>query len=124
VADHLSDPEALALAFHERSEAEVLPYHHATAAMDRRRNDAMRLYRQGQVPEPTRQEQIGNVMAAAAASDPVAARAYGDILGCNALAEEVLGRPGVLRHILGLAETTTVEPVPGPDRTELLELVA
>lgn len=124
IAEHLADPLALSLAFHERGEAVIGPWHDATTATDRRRVSDMKIYRDGGVPKPTSKEQIADLIGAAASTDAVAARVYGDVMGCMALPDEVLARAGVFDHIVGLADHITPEPLPGPDRDQLLELVS
>ena len=60
VAEHLDDPTALALAFHECTEAELRPYHDATVATDRRRVRDMMSYRDGLTPQPTPEEHVAD----------------------------------------------------------------
>jgi 2-polyprenyl-6-methoxyphenol hydroxylase-like FAD-dependent oxidoreductase len=124
VKAHLDDPTALAIAFHERTKAELQPYHDATTRVDRRRVDEMRIYRDGGTPQPTPEERLTDVLIGNAAADPVMARSYGDIMGCNALAEEVLARPGVFDRLLELGDGPAPQPAPGPSRERLVELVA
>ncbi len=124
VAEHLADPTALALAFDERSRSEVLPYHVATTTADRQRNEVMRQAREGEVVEPTPEERTAAVLAIAANDHPLAARAFADIVNCLALPREVFARPGLRELVAELVPTTPLEPLPGPDRAELLELVA
>ena len=123
IAAHLGDPTALALVFHERTKVELQPYHDATTKTDRRRVNDMRIYRDGGVPEPTPEERIADVLIGNAAADPVMSRAFGDIMGCNALVDEVLAQPGVFDRILELGEGPNPEPPPGPSRERILELV-
>jgi 2-polyprenyl-6-methoxyphenol hydroxylase-like FAD-dependent oxidoreductase len=124
VADHLDDPYALALAFHERSETEVTPWHDATVKTDRRRVDDMRIYRDGGVPEPTDAEKIADVLQGAVMLDPVITRGFGEIFGCITTADEVIARPGFLDRVIGLADQVSTEPLPGPSREQLMELVS
>jgi 2-polyprenyl-6-methoxyphenol hydroxylase-like FAD-dependent oxidoreductase len=123
IADHLDDPAALAFAFDEVTEREMRPWHDTTNAADRRRVEVMRANIAGEVLPPDPAEQIAGVLGVAASSDPVAARVLGEIMMCLALPDEVFARPGVLDHVLGLAGTTPVEPLPGPNREELLQLI-
>lgn len=123
VAAHLPDPTALAMAYHERTKSELQPYHDATTAMDRRRVREMRVYREGDVPEPSAEERMADVVLQHASSDPVMARAFSDLMGCNALAAEVLASPGVFDRVLQLGDGMQPDPPPGPDRTAVLELV-
>ena len=124
VAEHLDDPAALALAFHERTEAELHPYHEATVATDRRRVRDMMSYRDGLTPQPTPEEHVADALMGSATRDQLATRSFGDIYSCNAVPSEVMARPGMLEHALGLAKNFTAQPLPGPDRSELLELVS
>lgn len=123
VAAHGDDPVALALAFDERTEAELRPWHDATTAMDRRRVTEMRAFAEGRVPEPDPSAAVGDILQAAVAIDPTAARVFGEIFGCLSTVEEIFARPGVFEHVLSLADKVSVQPIPGPDRAELLALV-
>jgi 2-polyprenyl-6-methoxyphenol hydroxylase-like FAD-dependent oxidoreductase len=120
---HLDDPAELAFAFDEVTEREMRPWHDATRAADRRRVEVMRANIAGEELPPDPAEQIGNVLGAASSIDPVAARVMGEIMMCLARPDEVFARPGVLDHVLGLAATTTAQPLPGPNREELLQLI-
>ncbi len=123
IADHFDDPAALALAFDEVTEHEMRPWHDATKAVDRRRVEVIRANIAGEEIAADPGEQIGDLISATSRTDPVAARVMGEIMMCLALPDEVFARPGVLDHFLGLAATTTVEPLPGPNREELLQLI-
>ena len=124
LARHPDDPVALALAFDQATEAEMRPYHDATTSLDRRRVAEMRAELTGEPIEPDPASQIGDLMAAAVVQDPVCARAYGEIVGCLALPDEVFARPGMLEHVMSFAGKVSTDPLPGPDRTELLELLS
>ncbi|MFW2334268.1 FAD-dependent oxidoreductase [Ilumatobacter sp.] len=124
VAEHLDDPHALALSFHERSEREITPWHEATTAIDRRRVNDMRTYRDGGTPTPTDVEKIADVMQAAVTIDPVITRGFGEIFSCLSMSEEVTARPGFLERVLDCADKVTLDPLPGPDREQLMELAS
>ncbi len=124
VAEHLADPHALALAFHERSATEITPWHDATVAIDQRRVNEMRIHRQGGTPTPTAAEQIADVMQAAVQLDPVITRGFSEIFSCISTGEEVTARPGFLDRVIACADRVSTEPPPGPDRAELMELVS
>jgi hypothetical protein len=124
VAGHGDDPHALALAFHERSEREITPWHEATVAIDRRRVADMRVYRDGGVPTATDQEKIGDVMQSAVMIDPEITRGFGEIFSCIATSDEVMARPGFLQRVIDCADRVSLDPLPGPDREQLLELVS
>lgn len=124
VAEHFDDPNALALAFHERSEREVTPWHEATVAIDRRRVNDMRIFRDGGTPTPTDAERISDVMQAAVMLDPVITRGFGEIFSCMSTSDEVMARPGFLQRVIDCADKVSSDRAPGPDRQELLELVS
>lgn len=124
VAEHLDDPHALALAFHERSAAEITPWHDATVKIDQRRVNEMRIYREGGTPVPTDAEKIADVMQAAVLLDPVITRGFAEIFGCFTTGEEVTARPGFLDRVIACADRVSTAPPPGPDRAQLVELVA
>lgn len=123
VRDHLDDLDALAMSFHERTTEQVLPFHDSTTKIDRRRVDEMRIYRDGGTPERTDEQKFADVLGAAVGRDATATRLYGEIFSCLATPDQIFARPGVFEHVLGLAATVTPEPLPGPTRSELLELV-
>jgi 2-polyprenyl-6-methoxyphenol hydroxylase-like FAD-dependent oxidoreductase len=124
VAEHLHDPHALALAFHERSAAEITPWHEATVKTDQRRVKEMRIHREGGTPVPTDVEKIADVMQAAVLLDPVITRGFTEIFSCIATGEEVAARPGFLERVIACADRVSTEPLPGPDRAQLMELVS
>lgn len=124
IAAHLDDPHELALAYHDRSEREMTPWHDATVTIDRRRVREMRIYRDGGVPEPTDEERIGDVMQAAVLLDPEITRGFGEVFSCISTADEVMARPGFLDRVLAVADQVSGDLPPGPDREQLLELVS
>lgn len=125
VRDHLGDPEALALALHERTKNEVLPLHNATVSADHRRIKEMRIFREGGTPEPSAEERIMDSLLAYASSDPLMARSFGEIMSCATPADVVIARPEVVARATELMASGPVgRPAPAPDRERLLELVA
>ena len=121
---HADDPYELALAFDAATESEMRPWHDATTAVDRRRVAEMRALLAGDAPEPDPFADIADVLFAAAPQDATCARAIGEIMGVLALPSEIFERPGMLDHVLSLADSVSVEAPPGPDREQLLELVS
>ena len=100
------------------------PYHDATTTLDRRRVAEMRAELAGGQIEPDPAAHIAGLMATASGVDPTCARAFGEILGCLALPDEIFARPGMLEHVMSFAGKVSAEPLPGPNRTELLELLS
>ncbi len=124
IAKHFGDPAALALAFDEATENEMRPWHDATTTIDRRRVAEMRAELAGAPIESDPATQIANLLAAAGAQDAVCARTFGELSGCITLPADIFARPGLLDHIMSLAGKVSVEPLPGPDRSQLMELVS
>ena len=124
VAEHFDDPHSLAVAFHERSEQEITPWHEATVAIDRRRVNDMRIYRDGGIPIANDQEKIADVLQAAVMLDPVITRGFGEVFSCISTSEDVMSRPGFLQRVIDCADQVSTDPLPGPDRAQLLELVS
>lgn len=124
VAEHLDDPHALSLAFHERSAAEITPWHDATVQTDRRRVREMRIHRDGGTPTPNDAERIADVMQGSVLLDPVITRGFAEVFSCFATGDEVMARPGFLDRVMACADRVSTAPPPGPNRAELLELVS
>ncbi len=124
VAEHWSDPVQLALDFDARTEAVLRPWHDATATADRRRQRDMVAFAEGRESDVEPATSAEAVLSAAAGSDPVSARAFGDIIGLMATEDEVLARPGMRDHVTSLSGPADPSPIPGPDRAQLLDLVS
>ena len=124
IARHADDPMALALAFDEATETELRPYHDATTTVDRRRVAEMRATLAGREVEPDQASQLANLLAAAGSLDPICARAYGEMIHLYALPSEIFERPGMVEHVLSFADKVSTDPIPGPDRAQLMELVS
>jgi hypothetical protein len=56
--------------------------------------------------------------------DPDLFRALLEIVGCLALPSEVFSRPGLAERVSRVAGEHPLAPAPGPDRAQLLHLVA
>jgi 2-polyprenyl-6-methoxyphenol hydroxylase-like FAD-dependent oxidoreductase len=124
VRRHLDDPAALATGFAAATREQMEPWHEATCSADRARVAESRALAAGREPAPDPNRGIGAALGAASAQDATALRCFAEIQGCQALPSEVLGRPGVLEHVLAVAAERPVPPLPGPDRARLLELVS
>ena len=121
VGEGLDDPAALALRFDAATEAEVAPYFRNQIAADRRRFAEMTALREG--AEPLAPDPMAAAVGVALAYDPEVFRAMIETVTCLGLPEEVFARPGFrerLEPFLGQAP----DPAPGPDRSQLLALLA
>ena len=84
----------------------------------------MRIYRDGGSPTATPAEQIADTMQAAVMIDPEITRGFGEVFSCIATSDEVMARPGFLDRVLACTDKISTDPIPGPDRAQLLELVS
>jgi 2-polyprenyl-6-methoxyphenol hydroxylase-like FAD-dependent oxidoreductase len=121
VAEHLGDPARLARAFAEATEREVAPFYRNQLAADRARLAEMEALREGREPPPADPRQARFL--AAALQDPDVFRGLLEIITCLALPEEVVTRPG-MRERIEAGGDVAPPPTPGPDRAQLLDLLA
>lgn len=119
VREHLGDPAQLATAWDERTERVVTPFHRTQEAADRRRTAEMDALRHGAAaPAP---DPVHARLGAAVAHDPDAFRGMLDIAMCLAQPAEVFARPAVRAAVAAAGDPV---PLPGPDRAQLLALLA
>jgi 2-polyprenyl-6-methoxyphenol hydroxylase-like FAD-dependent oxidoreductase len=120
----LGDPTAFALAWHDTTVEKVEPYYRDTLSLDRHRLAEIEAQIAG-VPYETDDPAyaIGQAMQATASQDPDIFRGAVDIASLLARPEEVLERPGLLERVIELSQASTPEPLPGPTRAELLDLI-
>jgi 2-polyprenyl-6-methoxyphenol hydroxylase-like FAD-dependent oxidoreductase len=119
------DPRSFAARWDDVVESALTPWYRATVAVDRGRLREMRAVRDGQTPpQPTGAAALGPALFRAAPHDQDLFRAMLEIIGCLALPSEVFSRPGLAEQVLRVAGDHPPAPVPGPDRDQLLRLVA
>ena len=121
VRDHLGDLDALADAWDEATEQDVAPFYRNQIAEDRVRLAEMDALREGR-PPPVRDPLVSAWMAGTA-YDADLFRAMIEARSCLAMPEEILERPGMRERMLAYADQPLTPP-PGPDRAQLLELLA
>jgi 2-polyprenyl-6-methoxyphenol hydroxylase-like FAD-dependent oxidoreductase len=124
--DELDDPVGFAEAWDEVTERELTPWYRSTVAGDRARLAEIEALRNGLEPPGPADFKAGlkPAIEAAAAHDADAFRGLLEIMGCLTLPEEVVARPGLLDKVVTLAEEHPRAPFPGPNRDDLLRLVA
>jgi len=128
VRAHGDDPYALVEDFDRRTEADIAPWYHAQIAVDRARFADMVAFREGRDPTPPANElarRIGSLLSSMAA-DPDLFRDALEYVGTVTPVQEILARPEVVQRITAAREASKNRPrppIPGPNRTQLLELV-
>ena len=121
VRHHLDDPVGFALAFHEATEEHVAPFYWNQITTDRARIAQMDALREGRPvppPDPTR-----TAIFAAMSRDAEVFRAVLETVMCLALPQEAFNRPGLMDRVRAY-DGPPSPSIPGPDRAELLALLA
>jgi 2-polyprenyl-6-methoxyphenol hydroxylase-like FAD-dependent oxidoreductase len=121
VRDQLGDPAALAHAWDAATEETVTPYYRAQRTFDEHRFAEMEALRNGD--EPPDLDPADKAFRVAAFRDGDVFRGYVESLVCLATPETVLTRPGMRDRIAELGDGDPFQ-LPGPDREQLLKLVA
>jgi len=125
VREALDDPGALARRFDELTEAEITPWYHAQIATDRMRFATIQALCEGREPPPPG-DALSRRIAALGASmvtDPDLFRAGLEYVGTITPIQEIVERPEVEERVRAASAVAAIE-LPGPNREELLELVA
>jgi 2-polyprenyl-6-methoxyphenol hydroxylase-like FAD-dependent oxidoreductase len=121
VREGLDDPVEFVLRFDAVTEADVTPFFRNQLATDRHRiaeMEAVRCGAEAPVPDPQLQ-----AIAAAVPRDPDVYRGMLETVFCLALPQEVFARPELVAKVEAFAGQTPIK-LPGPDRPQLLDLVA
>jgi 2-polyprenyl-6-methoxyphenol hydroxylase-like FAD-dependent oxidoreductase len=121
VREHLADPAAFTRAYDEATEREVTPFYRNQVTADRLRLAEMDAIREGREPPPPDPLRAG--LLTAAVYDADAFRGLMDIITCLALPEQVMARPGMHETLERYADQP-LPVAPGPDRAQLLNLLA
>jgi 2-polyprenyl-6-methoxyphenol hydroxylase-like FAD-dependent oxidoreductase len=117
----LDDPHAVAMQWHEVTNATVQPYFDDTLAFDRHRLREVEAEMDGRKYETEDPGWLlGSALASAVTKDGELLRGMLEIGLLLARGVDVLSRPGVAEKAIALADPT---PLPGPDRAQLLALV-
>lgn len=126
VREHGSDPFAFAQAWDAVTEAELTPWYRDTVREDRARVREMQAVRDGRSPDPPRtdDELLRAALLAALPHDADLFRAFMESRSSIATLDEVLARPGLAERIHEVAAGRERTPPPGPDREQLLALLA
>jgi 2-polyprenyl-6-methoxyphenol hydroxylase-like FAD-dependent oxidoreductase len=123
-----SSPRTLVEAFHAKTEADITPWYDAQIAVDRPRFAEMEAFRdQREPPAPIGQlsRDIRSLLSAMP-TNPDLFRAGLEYIGTITPVQEILQRPSVGEAMHAARERMKSAPpvqMPGPDRSQLLELV-
>ena len=120
-AAHGGDPVAFAHAYDGLTEERAAPFHRVQVGMDSWRIAEMAAFADG--TEPPAPDPAFTPLEVASAVDADAFRGLLDIILCLAQPEEVMARPAVAAAVRAAAGVTP-QPFPGPDRAQLLALIA
>ena len=128
VRAHGDDPRALVEDFDRRTEAEIAPWYHAQIAVDRARFGEMVAIREGREPTPPADalaRRIGGLMSSMATNPDLFRDAF-EYIGTVTPVQEILERPEVVQRMAVAREALKGKPrppIPGPNRTQLLQFV-
>jgi 2-polyprenyl-6-methoxyphenol hydroxylase-like FAD-dependent oxidoreductase len=120
-------PAALVEGFDRRTEAAIAPWYRAQIAVDRARFADMQALREGRAPTPPADPLAREIQAlfASIPASPDLFRAVLEYVGTITPAQEILQRPPVVEGIRAAQQgRVVIPPMPGPNRQQLLELVA
>ena len=121
---HDTGSAEMALAFDAATRAVIGPWYDATVQNGQLRLAEMGAAIRGECFAPEGPAAIAMALARAKSVDEDAARWFTELLSCLTTPEELFGRPGVLARVIDIDAHADQPPMPGPDRTELLALVA
>jgi hypothetical protein len=122
--EHDAGSAELAVAFDAATQAVIGPWYEATVQNGQLRLAEMGAAVRGERFAPEGPAAIAAALARATSVDEDAARWFAELLSCLSTPEELFSRPGVLASVMEADARADQPPVPGPDRAELLALVA
>jgi 2-polyprenyl-6-methoxyphenol hydroxylase-like FAD-dependent oxidoreductase len=122
---HLEDPAEFAEAWDAATEAELTPWYRETIGEDRQRLREIVALRNGIEPEIPSEgpDALRSAVIGAVFQDADVFRAFLESRCCLTPLGETLGRPGFVDRVMQLASDGGRPPLPGPDRTQLLQLL-
>jgi flavin-dependent dehydrogenase len=122
--DAAGDPHKFARSFAQTTSERVEPWFRSTLAYDRARLAEMHAEIAGQPYEADANWRITRALASAAGKDPEVLRARLSIAGVLQRTDEAFATPGVFERVIELGRDWSDEPTFGPNREELLQLLA
>jgi flavin-dependent dehydrogenase len=121
----LGDPWEFACSFHHATAETVEPWYRDTLAADRHRlAEIDALIGGGEYRPADPGWEMGQALAAAAFKDPDCLRGFVSVAMVLSRPADVAARPGLLDKVIALGGGWRDEPIPAPDRAELMSIVA
>jgi 2-polyprenyl-6-methoxyphenol hydroxylase-like FAD-dependent oxidoreductase len=125
IRSHLENPHRLAETWDDVAQTELTPWYRETVDEDRARFAEIEALRRGAQPAPpTDFALLQRALLVALFRDPEAFRAAAASRACITRLEETFAERGFVEHILEIARDSDPPPRPGPNRTQLLSLLA
>ncbi|MDX6199340.1 MAG: hypothetical protein QOJ79_2491 [Actinomycetota bacterium] len=121
VREHLEDPAALAASFDAMTAERVEPFYRRQLAFDELRLAEMAALREGK--PPPQPDAFMTRFEIASLRDPTLFRARLELMTCLGVPNEILARPGLMELVDELGDGERMQ-FPGPDREQLLALLA
>jgi len=121
---HEAGSTELAVAFDAATEAVIGPWYEATVQNGQLRLAEMGAAVRGEPFAPEGPAAVAMALGRAKSVDEDAARWFVELLSCLTTPDELFSRPGVLARVVDIDTRVDQRAVPGPDRAELLALVA
>jgi 2-polyprenyl-6-methoxyphenol hydroxylase-like FAD-dependent oxidoreductase len=123
---HLDDPREFAEAWDAVTESEFTPWYRETVEEDRARLRQIEALREGRAPEPAsdRSAAMRGAMFMSFAHDPDTFRAFLGTRNCLWRIEEACADERLFSRMIELARDAEPMQMPGPDREQLLSLLA
>ena len=122
--DAPTDPLALSRAWHDVTIATAEPWYRSTLAFDKGRLEQIHASIEGREFLPETEYGMTLAMGAAAGKDVELFRSFLDIVGMNALPEQVLSTPGLFERVIELGADWREQVLPGLNREQLLAAIA
>ena len=119
------DPIALAQAWHDATMAIVEPWYRATLSFDRHRLAEAEAFIAGvpyETDDPT--WEITQALQYGSSRDPDVFRAFLKVVNLQAFPEDLLAQPGLFEKVVEAGQGWRDAPALGPDRDELVKIVA
>ena len=122
--EHDAGSAELAVAFDAATRAVLGPWYDATVQNGQLRLAEMGAATHGEPFAPEGPASVAMALGRAKSVDEDAARWFTELLSCLTMPAELFSRPGVLARVMEIDARAQVPPLPGPNRAELLALVA